>query len=130
MFIHPAKRQFFRFDKRDISCIYFDTGEGPFLDVPWTQTDYPQLSLWEWDELRPMLRVALRQADGLIVHQAREANRELNRRLQSRSQRARRRLARETEWSQALPPRDPNQQTPLTATLTSVSSPLDFEVLE
>lgn len=127
-FIQREKRQFFRFDPRDISRIYFDTGEGPFLDVPWTEVNYPRLSRWEWNELRATLRTPRRPADGRIVHLARESNRELNRRLQSRSQRARRRLAREDGWTQPLPEAEP--RAPLAVTVASSSGPLEFEILE
>src|SRR5690606_3708088 len=103
-YICPERRQFFRFDKRDISRIFFETPDNGLLEVPWTKFNFPHLSLWEWDEIRPTLRTPARFADGLIVHQAREANRELNRKRESDSQKARRRGVREDQWREPLPP--------------------------
>lgn len=128
-YVERFRKQLFRFDPRDITRIYFDAS-GHHIDVPWTQWSFPKLSLWEWKELKPRLRLPAREIDSVTVHSALEANRDLLRQQSSRSEEARRRLAREEAWEGVLPEPNGARVAPLLPAVTSTNTALSFEILE
>jgi putative transposase len=132
-FIKPGIRQEFRFDKRDISSIYFTPATGQHIQIPWVNTHWDPMSLWEWDEIRLRNGERGRSSDSETVRRLRQENRRLITQQTSKSQRARRRLAREADWIDEQTREDvslPPQGRQLRPSTVSTHTAVRFEVLE
>jgi putative transposase len=155
-YVKPEVRHIVRIDPRDMSAVYLEREAGGHLRVPWINQDWPRLSLWEWNEIRTRDRRRGKTAHPDVVRQClAENDRLISERAAQGKLRARRRRARATRWaddasSEASPPHEHNStaqhrqnsftesrptlpllpRTQLEVTVSSVESPVEFEVLE
>ena len=98
-YVKPEIRQIVRIDPRDISSVHLESREGGHVRVPWINSDWPRLSLWEWNEIRTRNHRRDRRAHPDVIRRCLAENDQLiNERAEQGKLRARRRRARATRW--------------------------------
>jgi hypothetical protein len=124
-----------RIDPRDISSVFLELPEGGHLQVPWTNPNWPRMSLWEWNEIRRRDYQRAKNADPQVVRRCLEANDRLIDQAAAQGKlRARRRRARARTWpverDNDFVPLPALPRTRLDVMVASVDSPVAFEILE
>jgi putative transposase len=134
-YLKPEARGVIRTDPRDISSVFADLPGDRYLQVPWVNKNWPQMSLCEWDEIRAKDHRRDKTADSEVVRLHLEANNQIiAAEAQKGKLRARRRIARAREWRKVSRSEEesltPRPRTRLDVSTSSVDSSIAFEVLE
>lgn len=104
-YVKSGIKRIVRIDPRDISSIWLELPAGGHLEVPWVNQGWPQMSLWEWNEIRSRDRRRGQRASPEVVRQCLAANDELIAERAAQGElRARRRRTRAQRWGEDDPP--------------------------
>lgn len=129
--VDPGRPRVVRFDPRNLTCVYLECAAGSYLTVPLRDRTLPDLSLWEWRDIRKQNRLLAEQPTAAAI--ARQLNPALQHAEEGTALRRNRRKARRAEWQavqniHALPLPDTRLDSTLSS--SSLSDELAWEILE